>query len=322
MAKIQVAVLRGGPSSEFEVSLKTGESILKHLSSEKYHARDILIDKKGIWHARGIPIEPRQALEHADVVENAMHGEYGEDGKVQQLLERFGIPYTGSGPLASAIGMNKLLAKQHLLKEGIKTPRHIVLNVREDLSQKLMEVFRTFPQPSVIKPINKGSSVGVTVARDYHEFVEGVQSAFTHSSDILIEEFIRGREATTGVVENFRNEPVYALLPVEIIPPQKHGFFSYDAKYSGETQELCPGNFSPQEKAELIRLAKEVHRILNLRHYSRSDFIVSPRGIYFLEVNTLPGLTSESLFPRSLNAVGSSLSEFLDHIIGLAMSRR
>lgn len=322
MSKIRVSVLRGGPSSEYAVSLKTGESILKHLSEEKYHTRDVLIDKRGLWHLRGIPVEPRQALEQSDVVVNALHGEWGEDGKVQRLLETFGIPYTGSGPLSSAIAMHKGMTKEYARRAGIKTPKGVVLNVAHDIGKRISELFRTLPLPAVIKPIDRGSSVGVTIARDWFEFNEGIQKAFEVSPNILIEEYIPGKEATAGVIDHFRGEELYALLPVEIVPP-KNTFYDYDSKYvSDETDYRIPGRFSRAETAELMHLAKAIHQTLGLRHYSRSDFIVSPRGIYFLEVNTLPGMTSHSLIPKSVEAVGSTLPEFLDHIVTLALEGR
>ncbi len=322
MSKIRVAVLRGGPSSEYEISLKTGESVLKHVPEDKYAPQDIFIDRSGVWHLRGIPALPSRVLKQTDVVFNALHGEWGEDGKVQRLLEIFGVPFTGSGSFASAIAMNKLLAKQYLMREGVKTPRYVVLRVSDTLERELVDIFRHFPQPSVIKPLNRGSSVGVTIARDYASFYDGVRLAFEYSPSILIEEYIRGKEATAGVLNSFRGEERYGLLPIEIIPPGKNGFYDYDAKYvSEETGYRMPGNFSRGEKEELMRLAREVHRILGLQHYSRSDFIVSPRGIYFLEVNTLPGLTSHSLIPKSLEAVGSNLPELLDHLLTLALAR-
>ncbi|MBC7836866.1 ATP-grasp domain-containing protein, partial [Acetobacteraceae bacterium] len=133
-----------------------------------------------------------------------------------------------------------------------------------------------------------------------------------------VEEFIKGKEATVGVVDNFRGEKFYALMPVEIVPPPSREFFDYHAKYSGESTERVPGNFTHSEKEELMYLAKRAHETLGLSHYSRSDFIVSKRGIYFLEINTLPGLTGESLLPKALAAGGSKLPEFLDHVITLA----
>jgi len=322
MSNIRVAVLRGGPSSEYEVSLKTGESILKALPEEKYHAHDVFIDRSGVWHMRGSFVEPKTALERSDVVVNALHGEWGEDGKVQRLLDMFGIPYTGSKSLSSAIAMNKVLAKEQVKRAGIKTPRGTLLNVAHDIGKHIHELFRTLPLPAVIKPVDKGSSVGVTIAHDWFEFNEGLRKAFEVSPNILIEEYIKGKEATCGVIDHFRGEELYALLPVEIVPP-KNAFYDYDSKYvSDETDYRIPGSFSREERVELMRLAKAVHQILGLRHYSRSDFIVSPRGIYFLEANTLPGMTSHSLIPKSLEAIGATLPQFLDHIVTLALERR
>jgi len=177
--------------------------------------------------------------------------------------------------------------------------------------------------PAVVKPVSAGSSVGVSLAHSLGELETALEEAFRYSDQAIVEEKISGREATCGVIENFRGLPVYSLLPVEIIKPQDRDFFDYHAKYSGKSQEICPGNFSAGEKEEIQRLAKEAHRVLGLRHYSRSDFIIHPkRGIYILETNSLPGLTPESLFPISLEAVGSNLPEFLDHIVTEALTRR
>lgn len=321
MIKIKVGVMRGGPSSEYDVSLKTGGSVLRNLPEDKYDARDIFISKDGQWHFRGMPVLPEKVMKQVDVIFNAMHGQYGEDGTVQKILDSFGIPYTGSTAFASAVGMNKLLTKQGVEFSNIQTPEYIIIEAPENIERDILNIFRSFTQPSVIKPIVGGSSVGVTIAEDFNSLREGIYKAFEYSPKILVEEYIRGREATCGVVEKFRGEELYAFMPVEIIPPEKSAFFDYDAKYSGETCELCPAPFDRSIKEEIQRLAKEAHIALGLRHYSRSDFIVSPRGIYFLEINTLPGLTEESLLPKSLSAVGATLPEFLDHLIGLAMDK-
>ncbi len=315
---MRVGVLRGGPSSEYDISLKTGASVLSNLPRDRYAPLDIFIDKEGVWHIRGVPTTPDRAAAQVDVIFNALHGSYGEDGRLQQHLDSLGIPYTGSGALASALGMNKMLAKDRLKHAGIRMPRHVILDVTDDINDSILNVFRSFSQPSVVKPISGGSSVGVTLARSFAEFDTGVRNAFQHSSKVLIEEYIKGREATAGVIEGFRGKDLYNLFPIEIIPAPSHGFFSYDAKYGGETQELCLGNFTRQERLELERLSARVHTELGLAHYSRSDFIVSPRGIYFLEVNTLPGLTDESLVTRALRAAGADLSEFLHHVVQLA----
>ena len=143
-----------------------------------------------------------------------------------------------------------------------------------------------------------------------------------HSSSVLVEEYIKGREATCAVVENFRGETLHALMPVEIVHPNSE-FFDYQAKYSGESQEICPANFDQKQKEEIQRMTAIAHKALQLRHYSRSDFIVSPRGeVYILETNTLPGLTEESLLPKALAAGGTKFPDFLDHLVGLAMTKK
>jgi D-alanine-D-alanine ligase len=317
--KVRVGVLRGGPSSEYEVSLSTGGAVLQHLG-EHYHPVDILISRDGQWHMNGFVRDPHDVVKHIDVVFNALHGEYGEDGKVQQILERLGMPYTGSGPLASALGMNKVLSKKVFKDHGIKTPIHTVVTREKDIHETAMQIFRTFPMPAVVKPVSAGSSVGVTIARDFKSLEEGIRKAAEHGDAILIEEYIKGKEATCGVLEDFRDEDVYSLLPIEIVP--KKDFFDYSAKYAGESDKICPGNFTPEESAEIQRVAKLVHKALGLRHYSRTDFIVSPRrGIYVLEVNTQPGFTPESLFPKAVNAVGSNFPDLLHHLISLALKK-
>lgn len=322
--KIRVGVLRGGPSSEYDISLKTGATVLRHLP-EHYTPVDIFIGREGDWHLRGIPREPHRALAHVDVVFNALHGEYGEDGGVQKVLDAHAIPYTGSGRFASAMAMNKAAAKGMLADAGIKTPYYRILRSAEvgSLLRFARELHRTFPQPCIIKPLAKGSSVGMTLARTASELIDALDTGFGVADTLLVEEFIQGREATCGVLDNFRGERHYALLPIEIVPPPESPFFDYYAKYSGESRELCPGNFSRAEKDAVQELSQKAHAALGLRHYSRSDFIVHPRrGIYFLEVDALPGLTEHSLYPKALQAVGSSLPEFLDHVISLSLARR
>ncbi|HEU0081047.1 MAG TPA: D-alanine--D-alanine ligase [Candidatus Paceibacterota bacterium] len=320
--KIRVAVLRGGPSSEYEVSLKSGEAVLKHLPS-KYEGIDVFISREGVWHVHGIEKKPADALKHVDVAFLALHGQFGEDGKVQRILEHLGIPYTGSASFPSAVAMNKHLAKGALkgLKDKIKMAAHRIFT-RDEIKEKgAHEIFRLIPHPSIVKPAAAGSSVGVTVVRDFFNLQTALDEALKHSDAVIVEELVEGREATVAVVDGFRGEESYALPPVEIIPRKESPFFDYQAKYEGKSQEICPGNFDEATKKALLEAARAIHRELGLRHYSRSDFIVHPRrGVFFLEANTLPGLTSESLLPKSVAAVGSSLPEFLDHVITLARS--
>jgi len=321
MQRIKVAVLRGGPGAEHEVSLKTGKNVLENLS-DKYIPMDVFIAKDKTWYLDGISISPEKLFRRIDIVFNAMHGEYGEDGKVQQLMDHFGVKYTGSKALASALGMNKVLAKDIFVKANLKTPIYKIIKKGYNLTGLDQTIFKTFPMPAIVKPGGSGSSIGVSLVKVLKDILPAIEKALKHSDVVIVEEFIKGKEVTCGVVENFRGEPFYSLLPIEIIEPKEFEFFGYEAKYSGCSCEVCPGNFSEEEKKLIQHMAIEAHRVLGLRHYSRSDFIVSDkRGVYILEVNTLPGLTKESLLPKSLEAVGCSLPYFLDHVITLALEQ-
>jgi len=294
-----VAVLRGGPSREYDVSLKTGAAVLDALDKEKYEPRDIFISRDGTWHLHGVGVPPERALFGADVAFNALHGEFGEDGTVQRLLGQLGIPYTGSNAAASATAFNKHLTKQEAKKLGIKIAHEIVvdnstLSEVEGLESLAHQIFRTFPHPAIIKPMAGGSGQGMTVAENFMQLQHGLAQAFDFGPQALVEEYIKGKDASVGVINNFRNEATYALLPT-----------------SHET-------LSQKEKAELAATAKKIHDGLGLSHYSQSDFIVSKRGIYFLEVNTLPKLAKKSPLGRALQSVGAKLSDFLDHLLTLA----
>lgn len=315
--KKRIGVLRGGPSPEYEVSLNTGSAILANMP-EEYEAFDIFISRDGVWHMTGLPKKPHQILKGVDAVVNGLHGEYGEDGTVQRLLEHFKVPYTGSDSIASAIAMNKIMSKKVYENRGLKTPVSINIPFEELSRSAIKNVYHSLPMPHVVKPSSAGSSIGVYIVNSLLELEEAVVAASQHSPAVLIEEFIGGKEATCGVVEGFRGQEHYSLLPIEIRPRDKNGFFDYDAKYSAENgaEEICPGNFSEEEKEKIGAMAVAAHQALGLRHYSRSDFIVHPRrGVYILETNTLPGLTSTSLLPKSLLAAGSSIKEFLSHLL-------
>jgi len=337
----KVAILRGGPSSEYDVSLKTGRAIFEALIND-HDLIDIVVDKQGVWHVDGLEKTPQKALQNIDAVFNAMHGEYGEDGKVQQILEQIKVPYTGARALAAALSMNKVKTKEIYAKNGIKTPLHKVISKPDSeagLDFQAMLVFRNFTMPVVLKPIDKGSSVGVSIARNFETLKNTMISLYQDNNQILVEEYIQGKEATVGVVDGLRNQKHYSLYPVEIRKPNQQDLFDYNLKYPSfikkETEKqssvdlesintilkaemICPGSFSKEESKMLQEIAVKAHQILDLRHYSRTDFIVTPRrGIYALETNALPGLTSDSLLPHSLQVHGVSYKEFLEHILGL-----
>lgn len=327
MPSIKVGVLRGGPSNEAEVSLKTGESVLKNLP-EGYLGVDILIGKNDDWYIEGKRTEPEKLPRFVDVVFNALHGRFGEDGKVQKILDDIVIPYTGSNVFPSAVGMNKVLMRKAFLQEGIFMPNAVSVYVSEDVTEVANEVFRKINPPWVVKPASAGSSRGVSIAYSIPELIDSIGYAFNFDVSVVVEEYIKGREATCGVVDGLRNQKYYALPVVEIIAPDKHNFFDYEAKYSGESQEMCPCSFDPKLKKRMEEIAVRAHNSLGCRHYSRTDFIVRPdrngknHKIYALEINTLPGLTTESLLPKSLDAIGVSYGEFLDHVLSLALQKK
>ncbi len=319
---LRVGVIRGGIGHEYEVSLRTGSSVLKNLDKHKYQTRDILIDKAGLWHLDGLPIDPHSLAGLIDVSMIALHGEFGEDGQIQNLFDRLQIPYTGSGHIASALGMNKILSKEAVAKAGIKIPVGLEIQKGADSQQSARQTFNKISPPWVVKPVDRGSSVGLYLAKNIDELAEAIEKSFEFSDKVLVEEYIKGREATCGLVEGLRGQELYPLFPIEIIRPGGALIWNYNDKYSGETNEICPGNFSEEQKKEIQEMSLAVHRALGLRHYSRTDFIISPRGIYFLETNTLPGLTDESLLPKALLSAGVRYPEFLDHLITLALKTR
>ena len=319
MQRIKVAVLRGGPEPEHEASMKSGKNVLENLS-DKYIPTDVFVAKDKSWYVDGVSISPAKLFKNIDVVFNAMRGGYGEDGKVQQLMDHFGVKYTGSKALASALSLNKALAKEFFIKVGLKTPLYKIIKKDDKLDGLDRTIFKTFPMPAIIKPGGSGSSIGVSLVKVLKDILPAIENALKYSEVVIVEEFISGKEVTCGVIDDFRTQPIYSLLPLEICKPNDFEFYGYEAKKSGYHGKVCQDDFSEKEKKTIQNMAIEAHRILGLRHYSRSDFIVNPkRGVYILEVNALPGLTKESLFSESLDAVGCSMSYFLDHILTMAM---
>lgn len=317
MNKIRVAVVRGGFGDEHKVSLWTGATVLENIDRKLFNPLDIIITRSGEWLHDGRVQLPENLLHSVDVVFNALHGKYGEDGTIQRLFERFGVPYTGSKPFASGIAMNKIFTKNFLKGTDVKVAQHMLVT-RDSLhdvgriSEKIVDMFG--PQ-YIIKPVSSGSSVGTMTVKNPLLLTQALTDALTHFEEVMVEVKIPGREATCGVIERYRDEELYALPPIEIVVPPECDHFNSDVKYNGATQEICPGRFDSSIKKEIERISKQVHSTLGLSQYSRSDFIIANDGIYFLEVNTLPGLTKESLFPKAIEAVGGNYTAFITHLI-------
>jgi len=318
--KIRVAVLMGGPSAEHEVSLKSGENVLAALDKNKYEADTIFIDKAGNWE-----VEPRLLKNACDVAFIALHGKYGEDGTVQSILDEVGIPYTGSHALPSALAMNKYHTLRLLSDYGFTIPHSFLVSHREWNRNP----FRVFDSarlysgyPMVVKPNDNGSSVGVSIVNTKGELISALEKVFEMSRVALIQPFIEGREVTCGVLDYGWPKSAYPLLPTEIVPKVSN-FFDYRAKYEpGGSAEITPARFKEPFIREIRRIATGVHRAIGASGFSRTDMIVDKFGrIYVLEVNTIPGLTKESLLPKAALASGISFANLLDRIISSAMRK-
>lgn len=321
MTKLRVGVMRGGPGSEYHVSLRTGGNVLAALPRDRYEPHDVLITNNGEWNIDGAPIHPAKLSQHVDVVFNALHGEFGEDGKVQNILDFFGIPYTGSTVIPSAIGMNKELAKKYFAKAGIKVPRGVVVSRGEEIGLVLEKVKKEITAPYVVKPLSGGSSIGLSLARTDVELLAAIEYALRYGADALVEEYIRGREIMVGVINSIGGAHAYATAPLEILIPEGV-LFDYDQKYKNPIHPIGRARMTDADLQAVQDAALRAHAVLGARHYASYDFILAEDGPYLLEVNTLPGLTHTSLLPKSLGFFGLPLPEFLDFIITLALEKK
>lgn len=320
MTRTIVGILRGGASGEYELSLKTGTAMLQALPEERYETRDVFVDKRGVWHQRGMPVDAARALAQVDVVLNALHGGAGEDGTVQRILERAGVAYAGSGASASALSLNKARAREMLQKAGIRMPHGVAFSLNNDLDTADMAraVFSQFGPPYVVKPVSGGASIGIRMAMTINELSNAVADVLDAYGTVLVEEYIRGMEASVGVIEGFRGEDLYALPPAHVEIPEGHRHLAYEHHEQGSFRHFVPSSFSHSGKQALADAARAAHRALGMSHFSRADLILTPRAVYLLEVNSVPGLYPGSTFPPMLEAVGSSVREFLEHAIRLA----
>lgn len=321
MTRLTVGVLRGGTSGEYNLSLKTGAAMMQALPEDRYDVRDIFIDKTGLWHVRGIPAAPVRALAQVDVVLNALHGGVGEDGTVQRIIERSGIPYAGARPHAAGLALNKIRAREILQRAGVRMPRGVSFSLQNNLNTAEMAhfVFSQFGPPYIVKPAAEGAGRGIRVSASIVELPDAIGDVLDAFGSALVEEYIRGEEASVGVIDNFRNEELYVLPPAHV---EREGMFvGSDAHESGSLRHTVPSRFSHTQKLSIADLARRAHRALDMSHFSRADVIVTPVSMYLLEVNAIPGLYPGATFPSMLEAVGSSVTEFLEHAIHLAKER-
>lgn len=316
--KIKVGVIMGGPSSEYEVSLATGENVFKNLDQRLFEPVKIKILRDGkVWTA-GRYAKLEKAVKSVDLCFLATHGEFGEDGRLQAILETYNVPYTGSEVLASALAMNKAKSRQLFSINGLKTPKTLIIKEGEYYKSQLkFFITKLVKLPVVVKPCSRGSSVGVSVVKRKNLLNKAIQNAFRYDPEVLIEEYIGGKEFTCGVIEKKVNgaTEIMALPVTEIIPNSEYGFFNYDAKYKdGASQEITPAQISDTLSDEIKNAAVKTHQILGCKDYSRTDVRVKNGRVYILELNTLPGLTENSLIPKVLKTAGWSIRRFLSNV--------
>lgn len=297
MSKIKVGVLRGGPSYGYEDSLQTGAYLLNALRSmpDTYEPVDIFISRSGEWHHGGLVVEPQRVLSQTQVVWNAIHGPYGEDGEVQKLLEKLRHPYVGSDVFSSALAFNKDFAKSIYEKHSLPTPIGTTFFQDSLTDEALIQVFQTYIHPVIVKPATGSRGLGVRLAHSFQELKDAVKKTFSHSPKVMVEEYVRGKTSSCTVVERAKGEELYALIP--------------------------SGRHPVEINKKIEDMAKRAHRALGQRHYSSSDFIITPKGkIYILETNSVPALHDNALLHHSLHTTGWQPQHLADHCIKLALN--
>ena len=338
-SKINVVVLFGGESAEHDVSCITAAHVLRALNADKYEITTIGITRDGEWVsisydpnvevdrlvATGKPTNISQILHGTNqssrtVVIPLLHGPMGEDGTVQGALELAHVAYVGAGVLGSAIAMDKSIAKQILATNNIPQPRFISVRDNENLNSICDRTIDELGLPVFVKPANMGSSIGVKKAKTRDEILSALQQSFEYDEWALIEEAIVGREIEVAILGNQSAE---ASVPGEIIPG--HEFYDYEDKYLGDSAKLLvPAPLTAQQTLEVQQLALKVFALLRSDGMARIDFFFEENGRGFLcnEINTIPGFTPISMYPKLWNASGLSYPELLDRLINLALERR
>jgi D-alanine-D-alanine ligase len=307
MKKLTVALLAGGISSEREVSLHSGDQVYEALDKSKYDIRRY--DPK---------TDLARLVSDADKIDIALiilHGPYGEDGTVQGLLELLNVPYQGSAVLGSALAMNKTVTKKLYEKSELPVPPYIIYDQNESVD--VDACVEQIGLPLVVKPVEGGSSVGMSIVNFATDLQNALDKASEYDRSIIVESYIDGIELTVGVLGNNELE---AFPVIEIIPDENHEFFDYEAKYTaGITQEICPARIDEESTLKAQSYAKTAHQALFCRGYSRTDMILKEKEIYVLETNTIPGMTATSLLPQAAQAAGINFTNLLDRLIELGL---
>ncbi|HWC57363.1 MAG TPA: hypothetical protein VG621_00185 [Candidatus Paceibacterota bacterium] len=313
----KIGVLRGGTGDEYFLSLKSGAQIMKALNDAGYDVLDMLVDRNGILHIKGIPTTLETAASQVDVVWNAIHGEIGEDGKIQALLDDIGIPYSGAGATAAALTANKMTAKERAREIGIRTPEAMLIMPEggESIAGLTQSIYRRMAPPWVVKPLVGGASIHTYLATTPLELSQFVEESISYGQPFIVEQYIFGKEANVGVVDGLRGQEPYVLPVVEMRRPSR-GILTHD-ELMQEGHAVVGGSFRADERERLSALAEALHRHFGVSDYSQSAFIIDRYGkIWYLETDSIPHLTDQGAFVTALKSVGSSLGELVRTIIG------
>ena len=314
--KLRVAVIYGGRSGEHEISLRSAKSIMDAMDPEKYKILHYMISKEGKWRPRPIAPEPRGNPD-IDVAFPVLHGTFGEDGTIQGLLELADLPYVGAGVLGSSASMDKEVMKRLAKERGLPVVDYRTLTSKD--SDSLQDVCEAFPFPMFVKPANLGSSVGISKAKNCVELKSAVEHAAAYDRKVIVERGIVGREFECAVLGN---ENPIASLPCEILPSRD--FYDYDDKYLLEqAQTVIPADLTPEQTAEVQRLAVECYRAVECEGMGRVDFLLenATGKFYINEINTIPGFTSISMYPKMWEHSGLPMPKLIDRLIELAVER-
>jgi len=317
-----IAVIAGGDSGEYSISIKSASIVAQNINPKKYHV--YLIEIKGKeWFYQDknvgrIDIDKNDfSLKIADKkitfdkIFNVIHGTPGEDGKILGYFEMLGIPFTSSSAIASALTFNKSFCNQVVKNADVLVANSMHLFNNQEYNTK--EILSKITLPCFVKPNQGGSSVGMSKIKEAKDLQAAITKAFAEDTEVLIEEFIEGRELTIGAYNN--GKEIMAFPITEII--SENEFFDYESKYNSSlSEEPTPANIPLSLKAEIEKTAIHLYKVLNLKGIVRFDFIHSLKGLYFLEVNTVPGMSSESIIPKQIGVMGYDIGEFFDMILG------
>lgn len=329
MGKKHVVVLMGGMSTEHEVSMASGRKVAESLNRERYDVSPVVIAKEGLWQFPNNPCveicdaAPLLKQLRVDCVFIALHGAFGEDGRLQGLLDLLGIPYTSSGCAASALAIDKIHSKAIVRGAGVRVAPHITFDRpawENDAAAVLARVASEIGFPCVAKSPCQGSSIGMAIVQNADEFRAGIPEVLRYGDVVMAEKFVSGTEVTCGVLDVHPGEEPVAL-PVTEIRPVSSEFFDYYAKYTpGASEEITPAPISPELTSEVQAMAIQAHKAMGCSIWSRNDMMIGAEGPVWIEINTIPGLTPTSLYPQAAAAVGISYAEMLGLFVEAAIA--